>query len=146
MLGSICVQPLCERRSCIFSLMQVEDVHIAMPDYAKQFPHEAFYHCRYCCSWKASRDFSSQQLVWAETADGHGRGRGALRRPEPVCRSCANFAISLESSTSMDSDEENERSVGREVRYATCPLHCALQRDVENDGRNPSLLNEQSPN
>lgn len=90
--------------------------------YAKQFPHEAFYHCRYCCSWKASRDFSSEQLVWAETADGGGRGRAALRRPEPVCRSCANFAITLESSTT-DSEEEKERSVGREVRYATCPLY-----------------------
>lgn len=94
----------------------------AIPSHSKlaERPSKAaFYHCRYCCRWKVLGDFSSEQLLWADAVlPGRGRasrdGRG--HRADPVCRSCAHFALSLENtSTAL---EEGQRSVSREVRYA----------------------------
>ena len=89
------------------------------PFQAERPSKAAFYHCRYCCRWKVLGDFSSEQLLWADAVlPGRGRasrdGRG--HRADPVCRSCAHFALSLENtSTAL---EEGQRSVSREVRYA----------------------------
>ncbi|CAL1172215.1 unnamed protein product [Cladocopium goreaui] len=91
----------------------------------------AFYHCRYCCRWKVLGDFSSEQLLWADAVlPGRGRasrdGRG--HRADPVCRSCAHFALSLENtSTAL---EEGQRSVSREVRYVLILTFCGEYEGV----------------